>query len=277
MQHDDKARDAAAPAARPAMAAASAPRAAAPAVRHPGRALGLPALALAAWLGLAWLALDMGHPLARLAMPASARWSAANAFAVWAMWALMMAAMMLPSALPMVRAFVRLSARGGQPARGRAFVAAYLAAWAAFSAAATAAQWALQALGRVDPMAASTSAPLTAALLLLAGAYQYTPLKRACLARCRTPTGFLLGAWRPGTAGALRMGLAHGVQCLGCCWALMALLFVGGAMNLAWVAALSLAVAAEKLLPGGQRLAAWLGAVLIGAGAVKVAWLLAGG
>ncbi len=278
MQYKDTARDAAPSAARPRAAApAPAPRPAALAARHPGRTLGLLALALAGWLALAWLAFDMGHPLARLAMPSSARWSGANLLAVGAMWAVMMAAMMLPSALPMVLTFVHLSARGGQPARGRAFVAAYLAAWFAFSAAATAAQWAFQALGWVDPMAASTSAPLTAALVLVAGLYQFTPLKRACLARCRTPMGFLLGEWRPGTAGALRMGARHGVQCLGCCWALMALLFVGGAMNLAWVAALALAVAAEKLLPGGQRLAAWLGAALVCAGVAKVAMLLAGG
>lgn len=226
------------------------------------------ALSVGAWAALAWLALDMGHPLAQLTMPASPHWSAANVAAVLVMWAVMMAAMMLPSALPMVHTFARLGREGAgeAPARARAFVAAYLVVWCAFSLLASAAQWALQALDWVDPMVVSTSAGLTAALLLIAGAYQFSPLKRLCLAGCRTPLGFLLGEWRAGVSGAFVMGLRHGLLCLGCCWALMALLFVGGAMNLPWVAALSVAVAIEKLAPQGPRLAAWLGVALIGAG-----------
>jgi predicted metal-binding membrane protein len=222
------------------------------------------------WAALAWLALDMAHPLARLTMPASAQWSAANVAAVFLMWAVMMAAMMLPSALPMVTTFVRLSRRTGELHRGRAFVAAYLVVWAGFSALATGAQWALQAPGWVDPMIVSTSPALTAALLLVAGAYQFSPLKRLCLSHCRTPMTFLLGAWRPGARGAFEMGVRHGVSCVGCCWALMALLFVGGAMNLAWVAALAVAVGLEKLLPGGERVANLLGVVLIVAGAARL-------
>jgi len=107
-------------------------------------------------------------------------------------------------------------------------------------------------------------------LLLIAGAYQFTRLKRMCLSRCQTPFGFLLGEWRPGVAGAFVMGLRHGLFCVGCCWALMALLFVGGVMNLAWVAALSIAVALEKLLPGAERLTAALGIVLIGLGGIRL-------
>jgi predicted metal-binding membrane protein len=237
---------------------------------QPGWATGILALALLAWALLAWIAVDMGHPLAQLTMPASSSWTALNLLAIWSMWAVMMAAMMLPSAMPMVLTFVNLSRAGGDIARGRSFVAAYLAVWFVFSAGATAAQWVLQFKGWVDPMILSTSSLLTAALLLIAGVYQFSPLKRMCLSRCRTPMGFLLGEWRPGVHGAFVMGARHGLLCVGCCWALMALLFVGGVMNLAWVAALAIAVALEKLLPRGERLAAALGIVLIALGGFKL-------
>jgi predicted metal-binding membrane protein len=232
-------------------------------------------IALAGWVFLVWLMVDMSHPYAQLTMPGSSSWSAANVLAILAMWGVMMAAMMLPSALPMILTFVDLSRRSGEAMRASSFVAAYLWVWLAFSAAATAAQWALQALGWVDPMIVSTSTGLTGALLLTAGIYQFSPLKRLCLARCRTPVGFLLGEWRPGVYGAFAMGTRHGLACLGCCWALMALLFVGGVMNLAWIAALSIAVAFEKLLPGGQRLSWAMGVALIGVGLFK--WAVAAG
>ena len=232
------------------------------------------ALALLGWAGLAWLAFDMGHPLAQLTMPMSPQWSAANLLAIVAMWAVMMAAMMLPSALPMVQAFVALCRRNGQRARSRQFVGAYLLVWLTFSIAATAAQWLFQAVGWVNPMIVSTSAMLSGALLLVAGAYQFSPLKRICLARCRTPMGFLVGEWRGGRFGGFAMGWRHGLFCLGCCWALMALLFVGGVMNLAWVAALSIVVAVEKLAPRGERLATLLGLVLLGLGAWRLLPLL---
>ena len=218
--------------------------------RQPGPALWLLAISAVGWALLAWIAFDMGHPVAQLTMPASAHWSAANVLAIWSMWAVMMAAMMLPSALPMALAFVELSVRANEQARARSFVAAYLLVWCAFSVAATVLQWLLQAAGWVDPMIVSTSALLTAALLVIAGVYQFSPLKRVCLAHCRTPMGFLLGEWRPGVRGGFVMGLRHGLFCLGCCWALMALLFVGGVMNLAWIAALSIAVAIELVSPG---------------------------
>ena len=191
------------------------------------------------------------------------------------MWAVMMAAMMLPSALPMVLTFLSMGKRSGDTARGHGFVAAYLCVWLVFSAVATAAQWLLQWLDWVNPMLVSTSAVLTGVLLLIAGIYQFSRLKRICLLRCRTPFAFLLGEWRDGVAGAFRMGIRHGLFCMGCCWALMALLFVGGVMNLAWIAALSLAVAMEKLLPGGERLATALGVVLIALGSIKLLTLAA--
>jgi len=246
-------------------------------VRHPKRTIAILALALAGWLFLAWLTVDMEHPVAQLTMPDSPQWSAANIVAIWFMWSIMMAAMMLPSALPMIMSFIHLATRRTEAVRASSFAAAYLAVWFGFSAGATAAQWAFQAMGWVNPMIVSTSPLLTGVLLLLAGIYQFSPLKRMCLSRCRTPLGFLLGEWRPGADGAFVMGLRHGLFCLGCCWDLMALLFVGGVMNLAWIAALSIAVALEKLLPRGERLAAALGLVLIGLGCFKLYSLLGNG
>ncbi|WP_255428099.1 DUF2182 domain-containing protein [Ramlibacter cellulosilyticus] len=224
------------------------------------------AVALAAWALLAWMALDMGHPLVQLTMPGAPDWSPANVAAIFAMWSVMMAAMMLPSALPMLLAFARMEEQPGQAGRARAFEAAYLAVWVGFSALATGLQWVLQWMDWVDPMIVSTSKELNAGLLLIAGAYQFSPLKRVCLARCRTPAAFLVGEWRPHVRGAWVMGLRHGAMCVGCCWALMALLFVGGVMNIAWVAALAVAVAVEKMVPGGERVAMVLGLALIAGG-----------
>lgn len=232
------------------------------------------ALGVAAWAALAWLAFDMAHPLAQLTMPASARWSGANVVAMTAMWGVMMAAMMLPSALPMVLTFCELCARQCETSRAASFVAAYLAVWFGFSIAATALQWALQAADLVDSMIVSTSPALNATLLVIAGVYQFSPLKDICLARCRTPFGFLLGEWRPGPRGGFVMGLRCGLFCLGCCWAMMALLFVGGVMNLAWIAALSLAVAAEKMAPRGAIVSRSLGILMIAAGALRLLTLL---
>ena len=231
---------------------------------------GLLVLSLAGWALLAWMAFDMGHPLAQLTMTQSTTWGWDNLLAVGCMWAVMMAAMMLPSALPMVQAFMVLCHRHGEAAHARSFVIAYLLVWLAFSLAATGLQWLLQAAGWVDPMIVSTSAVLTGVLLVVAGVYQFSPLKRLCLARCRTPMGFLIGEWRGGASGAFVMGLRHGLFCLGCCWALMVLLFVGGAMNLAWIAALSIVVAMEKLIPQGQGLATLLGLGLIAAGVLRL-------
>ena len=233
-------------------------------------ALWMLALSLIGWALLAWMALDMGHPIAQLMMPASSFWTTANLLAILCMWSVMMAAMMLPSALPAVVTFARLCERGGERSRFWGFVAAYLLVWIGFSVAATVAQWALQSANWVNPMIVSTSAWLSGSLLLIAGVYQFSPLKRICLANCRTPMGFLLGEWRTGVRGAIVMGLRHGGFCLGCCWALMALLFVGGVMNLAWIAALSIAVAIEKLAPHGEKVALALGVGLIAAGVIRL-------
>jgi predicted metal-binding membrane protein len=242
--------------------------------RHGHAAAAIAAMALACWTFLAWIAMDMGSPLAQLMMPMATDWTVPNMLAVFAMWMIMMAAMMLPSGWPMIRAFAEVSSRNRETARISAFVGAYLVVWIVFSLVATAAQWTLQAAGWVNPMIVSTSPSLNAATLVIAGVYQFSPLKRMCLSRCRTPVGFLLGEWRPGARGAWTMGLRHGLLCVGCCWALMALLFVGGAMNLAWVAALSIVVAIEKLEPKGDRVALALGIVLIAFGMGKVVALL---
>jgi predicted metal-binding membrane protein len=244
-----------------------------PAVRY-AVTLACLAISLFGWALLVWLSIDMGHPIAQLMMPMSSQWTVANLLAITVMWAVMMVAMMLPSALPMIRTFAALSVQHGERHRAQAFLAAYLAVWAAFSIAATGMQWTLQAAGWLNPMIASTSAALNATLLVIAGVYQFTPLKQVCLAKCRTPAGFLLGEWRPGVGGGFVMGLRHGLFCVGCCWVLMALLFVGGVMNLAWIVALSVTVAIEKLFPSGARMSQWLGTALIVAGSARLIVLL---
>ncbi|MDE0334182.1 MAG: DUF2182 domain-containing protein, partial [Defluviicoccus sp.] len=147
------------------------------------------------------------------------------------------------------------------------FAGAYLLVWIGYSALAAGAQWGLQAGGMLTPMIVSSSELLTAGLLVLAGLYQLTPLKQACLRHCRTPLGFLMAEWRDGTRGALAMGLKHGLYCAGCCWALMLLLFVAGVMNPVWIVFLTVVVALEKW----PRLPIWLtrltGAAAIAAGA----------
>jgi predicted metal-binding membrane protein len=192
-----------------------------------------------------------------------------------AMWWIMMIGMMLPSAAPMILTFATISRRRrerGQPYAPTAlFVAGYVLAWGGFSVAATLAQWGLERAALLAPMSmATTSAWLGGLLFLAAGLYQLTPLKQACLRACRSPFDFALNHWRDGNAGALGMGIAHGLYCLGCCWVLMTLLFVGGVMNLLWVAALAAVVLVEKLLPLGAWTARIGGVLLIGWGA----WLL---
>ena len=228
--------------------------------------------ALAGWLVLYWGATNMDSPAAQLTMPMS-YWSVSNWVAVFMMWAVMMAAMMLPSAMPMVSVFEKLNRERREGSRTLAFVAGYLALWTAFGAGASAAQWGLQTNGFVSPMIVSVSPVLSGALLVIAGVFQFTPLKHACLRACRTPLGFLMTDWRDGLWGATRMGIRHGLYCLGCCWALMALLFVGGAMNLLWIAALTLLVAIEKLAPKGNIIAKALGVLMIGAGFARLAFL----
>jgi predicted metal-binding membrane protein len=146
------------------------------------------------------------------------------------------------------------------------FTGGYIIVWTVFSLAATAAQWGLQNAALLSPAMVSTSVYLGGALFIAAGIYQWTPLKQTCLKHCRSPLQFIMHHWRPGTRGALRMGLGHGAFCLGCCWSVMALLFVGGVMNLIWVAVITIFVAAEKMFPQGAWIGRMAGCAMIAAG-----------
>ncbi len=181
------------------------------------------------------------------------------------MWAIMMCGMMLPGAAPMLLTYERVSARipRGHLMRTALFAVGYLALWMSFSLAGAATQVGLHAGGMLSHPGASTRPLLSATLLLLAGAYQVSPLKQACLRRCRTPMGFVLTEWRPGARGALVMGLRHGTECVLCCWALMGLAFVLGTMNLLWMGALTALMLAEKALPGGRRMGLVAGYALL--------------
>jgi predicted metal-binding membrane protein len=210
-----------------------------------------------------------------MAMPPK---GAADLVLLLVMWWIMMIGMMLPSAAPMILTFATVNARRRARAKPGVptalFAAGYLLAWGGFSIAATLAQWGLESAALVSPMAMSvTSTRLGGVLFLAAGLYQLTPLKHACLVACRSPFDFVVNRWRDGALGALRMGAEHGLSCLGCCWVLMALLFVFGAMNLVWVAVLAIAVLVEKLLPFGEWTARIGGLLLMGWGL----WLLAAG
>lgn len=221
-----------------------------------------------AWLYLLTMPQDMNgmamDDMPDMAMP-KAPWTLTAFALTFAMWWVMMLGMMVPSAVPMILTFATLNrnkrARGQSFVPTSVFVLGYLIAWGGFSIGATVAQWALDRVALLSPMLATTSPALGGGLLVLAGLYQFTPLKQTCLRNCRSPLAFVLNHWRDGWDGAPRMGLEHGVYCLGCCWVLMALLFVVGVMNLLWVAGTAAFVFAEKLLPGGV----WIGRVAGGA------------
>jgi predicted metal-binding membrane protein len=200
-------------------------------------------------------------------------WTPAYWLIAFFMWAAMMVAMMLPSASPMVLLYARVVRHAesrGKVKRASASIAAfaggYLALWTLFSLLAVALQGMLERIGALSVLMSSRSLLLSGALLIAAGLYQLTPLKSACLSHCRAPAAFIAAHWRPGVLGAWRMGLAHGLYCFGCCAALMLLLFVGGIMNLVWIAGLTLFVALEKLAPFGAAAARATAALLIASG-----------
>jgi predicted metal-binding membrane protein len=249
---------------------------------------GLLAVALAAWL---WIVLGAGMGIdairmtemavrenkgfagAMAAMPMEAMrpaaWDIGYAALMFSMWWVMMVAMMLPSAAPMLLIHARVMRK--EQGAGRPYVptglfaAGYLAAWGGFSLLAVALQWGLERLGLLSGMMAASNVWLAAGILIAAGLWQLTPIKQVCLRHCRGPLSFLTHSWRPGVGGAFAMGLHHGGYCLGCCWFLMGLLFFGGIMNLYWIAGLAVFVLLEKLLPLGH----WLG---YAAGAGLIAW-----
>jgi predicted metal-binding membrane protein len=195
-------------------------------------------------------------------MMAPVMWTLSYAGVMFTMWWVMMAAMMLPSAAPILLLFARVNRK--EKAAGRPFIstgifaAGYLVAWGAFSALATGLQWGLDRLGLLSSMMTTTSHWLGGAILLAAGVWQLTPIKGICLRHCRSPMGFLVQSWRPGRRGAFRMGLEHGSFCLGCCWFLMGLLFFGGIMNLFWIIGLAAFVLLEKTAPMGS----WIGRIV---------------
>jgi predicted metal-binding membrane protein len=217
-----------------------------------------------------------GTAMPGMAMPGAHGWASLDVALLFLMWAVMMVAMMLPSAAPMIFLFASLNRsrreRASPAVPTAIFAGGYLLVWTGFSAAAALTQAALHQAALLSPSMAVTSPLLNGLLLVVAGIYQWLPLKSACLGHCRSPLHFLGREWREGRRGALVMGIRHGLFCLGCCWALMALLFVAGVMNLAWVAAIAVLVLAEKIVPNGAWIGRAGGALLAAAGV----WLLAG-
>ena len=240
---------------------------------------GLAGITALSWAYLVYLALrmpamPMPTQMPGMAMPQWQPWGAIEFALMLLMWVVMMVGMMVPSTSPMMLTFTtvhRRQAQGDALVPTAAFLAGYVIVWSAFSLAATLAQWGLHQAALLSPMTVSTSPVLGGLLLIAAGVFQWSGLKQACLSKCRTPLGFLLGEWRAGPAGALVMGLRHGLFCTGCCWALMALLFVVGVMNLLWVAVIAAFVLVEKIAPqelhvarvAGLGLVAWGGWLLL--------------
>ena len=191
------------------------------------------------------------------------------------MWAVMMVAMMLPTAAPMTLLYAAVARKAAAPHSALPttfiFVSGYIAMWTIFSLGATIAQHALDRAGLLSPMMVSRSARFGAVLLIAAGIYQLTPLKDACLRNCRAPAHFLARYWRTGNLGAFLMGLRLGAYCVGCCWVLMGLLFVGGVMNLLWIAAIAIFVLLEKTIRFGDVGGSFAGALMILVGALSLA------
>jgi predicted metal-binding membrane protein len=244
-----------------------------------------------AWADLAWLADDMAMggmdmtgfrmiPAGRsLMMPASEPWQPIEFGYVFAMWVVMMIGMMTSSVAPMILIYARVGRQAATQDKPFAasgwFAAGYLLAWTSFSLVATSLQWALERAALLTPMMESASNILGAIVLISAGLYQWTPLKEACLAYCQSPLLFIQqqGGFRGDPGGALALGFRHGIYCIGCCWALTALLFVGGVMNLLWIAVLAILILLEKLTPFGRVVARIAGVGFIASGV----WMLARG
>jgi predicted metal-binding membrane protein len=242
-----------------------------------------------AWLYLVHLAASMGASMSDMPdMPGMSmgdamtvsdpHWDLARFALTAVMWVVMMIGMMLPSAAPMILLFAAVQRRhAAYPLSMTAvFVSGYLLVWGGFAVLGAALQDALTNAALLSPALWLESAWLGAVVFLAAGVYEWSPVKNRCLDHCRGPLAFITGHWRPGTGGALRMGIEHGIFCLGCCWVLMLLLFAGGVMNLFWVAALALLVLLQKLLPGGRVLSRTTGAVMAAAGVVLLAHAVGG-
>ena len=235
------------------------------------------------WAYVSSLASDMQNMdvATEIAMPQMQAWGVTDFALTFVMWVVMMVAMMTPSASPMILMFAGVNRRRQKQqvpyVPTSVFLLGYLVVWAAFSVLATAAQWGLHAVSLLSPMMVSTSPVLGGILLLIAGIYQWTPLKHACLSKCRSPLGFVLNEWREGRWGAFLMGLKHGSYCTGCCWSLMALLFIAGVMNLLWVAAIAGFILLEKVAPAGHRMGRAAGVLMVAGGVVLLGLTLWGG
>ena len=239
--------------------------------------IALGVVAALCWTWIAFAAADMqGDMRGAAAWMMTAQWNPRYAALIFAMWVVMMVAMMLPSAAPVALLYQRVACSDVRTTRTALrvyiFTAGYLAVWCAFSLAATGVQWALSTSDLLSPMMRMRSTASAATMLIIAGAWQWSPLKQRCLRRCRAPAEFIAREWRTGVAGAWWMGLRLGAYCLGCCWAMMLLLFVGGVMSFAWIVAISLTVLLEKFLPARANASRLLGAVLILAGVATLAF-----
>jgi predicted metal-binding membrane protein len=233
------------------------------------------AVGLGGVIALAWIyivAFDGG--LAAATMSTLAPWTATHFVLIFLMWVVMMVGMMLPSAAPMILLYAlvaRKSAERDTPVVATAvFVGGYVAAWTGFGLLAALLQWCFEQAALLSPMMASASPVFGGIVLMAAGVYQWTPLKERCLGNCRAPMSFLTHRWQAGRAGAFRMGLEHGMYCVGCCWALMGLLFVGGVMNLLWIAAIAGFVMLEKLASFGVPAGRFSGFLLIVSGLLVI-------
>jgi|ETNmetMinimDraft_26_1059896.scaffolds.fasta_scaffold08844_4 predicted metal-binding membrane protein len=240
---------------------------------------GIVAITALAWAYMVYLAwrmgdMDMGSSMEmgggmamEMAMPQMQAWGPMDLVLMFVMWAVMMVAMMTPSAAPMVLLFATIRRKRSQDVGAFAstfvFLSGYLAVWTAYSLLATLAQWGLHSAALLSPMMVTTSPIVGGAILVGAGIFQMTPLKHACLKHCRSPLDFIISGWREGTGGAFHMGLSHGVFCTGCCWILMLLLFVAGVMNLLWIGLIAAFVLAEKALPKGEIVARVAGVILM--------------
>lgn len=239
---------------------------------------GLTVITLLSWIYLVRMAGSMNAAAADAAMhaamgmPEMSEWGMAELVMLFLMWTVMMVAMMLPSAGPVILLVVGTYRRRGGNARALsvAFASGYLTVWTAFSVIAAVIQLFLHRVAVLSPAMAARSAVAGGAILVVAGAYQWLPLKNTCLIHCRSPLAFIATEWREGARGAFTMGVRHGLYCVGCCWALMLLLFAAGIMNLIWVAAIALFVLLEKIAPRGVLLGRAAGALLI----VWGAWVL---
>ncbi|PKB72351.1 MAG: hypothetical protein BZY87_00760 [SAR202 cluster bacterium Io17-Chloro-G6] len=232
---------------------------------------GVVAVAAIAWGYTIYVAqsnADMGSAMG-MAMGNTRSWSGVDFGLMFVMWAVMMVAMMVPSAAPMILLFATVNRRRREQSRPfvstGVFLSGYVVVWSVFALGATLGNWGLhQASLLSSMMGGSSSGYLGGGLLLTAGIFQWSRLKYVCLTHCRSPLSFLMSDWREGAAGAFKMGLQHGRYCLGCCWVLMALLFVLGVMNLVWIAALAAFVLAEKVAPAGEKVSRITGVLLIG-------------